>query len=54
MQHTMVGWVEAADARRAVETARVFEVPMRPRALARNLHFQLVVFLAAVLPIFGR
>ena len=54
MQHTMVGWIEAADARRAAETVRVFEVPMRPRVLARNLHFQLAVFLSMLLPIFGR
>jgi hypothetical protein len=54
MQHAMVGWIEAADARAAAETVRVFEVPMRPRALTWNLHFQLAVFLAAVLPIFGR
>jgi hypothetical protein len=47
--HTMVGWIEAADARMAAETARVFEVPMRPRLRARSLHFQLVAFLAAVL-----
>jgi hypothetical protein len=52
--HTMAGWIEAADARRAAETARVFEVPMRRRVLTWNLHFQLAAFLAAVLPIFGR
>jgi hypothetical protein len=45
----MVGWIEAADARGAAETARVFEIPMRTPFRARSLYFQLVAFLAAVL-----